>query len=152
MILQIESPAAMRAFGARIGAALRPGDVVVLIGDLGAGKTTVVQGLAPALGIAEAITSPTFVIAREHRAAVTLNHVDAYRLAGAADFWDLDLDLRDSVTVVEWGGDLLDDLTDEPVLVVTIESGAEDSTRCVTVRGTSDRWAPADLAQLAHPS
>ena len=143
----IASAEQMRDLGRAIGSRVRSGDVIVLIGDLGAGKTTLVQGLAPALGVRDAITSPTFVIAREHRAdGRTLQHVDAYRLASPADFWDLDLDLASSVTVIEWGESLLDDLTDDPVLVVRIDR--DESTRRVTLSGSPVRWPPETLDEL----
>ena len=144
----VESPERMRDLGRAIGSRVRSGDVIVLIGDLGAGKTTLVQGLAPALGVRDAVTSPTFVIAREHRAdGLALQHVDAYRLARPADFWDLDLDLASAVTVIEWGGSLLEDLAGEPLLVVRIDR--DDSTRRVALSGSPDRWPPEALAELA---
>ncbi|GMA91206.1 tRNA (adenosine(37)-N6)-threonylcarbamoyltransferase complex ATPase subunit type 1 TsaE [Homoserinibacter gongjuensis] len=96
---------AMEALGARLAAALRAGDLVLLNGELGAGKTTLTRGLGAALGARGAVTSPTFVLARTHPTAsgVPLVHVDAYRLASAAEVEDLDLDLAGSITVVEWG-------------------------------------------------
>ena len=105
-----------RAWGARLGALLRPGDLVILTGGLGAGKTTLTQGLAEGLGVRGPVTSPTFVIARVHTGGrLPLVHVDAYRLGGTADVDDLDLDVTvaDSVTVVEWGQGLVEQLTDE---------------------------------------
>ncbi|NUO34402.1 MAG: tRNA (adenosine(37)-N6)-threonylcarbamoyltransferase complex ATPase subunit type 1 TsaE, partial [Dermatophilaceae bacterium] len=97
-----------RDFGRRLGALLRGGDVLVLTGDLGAGKTTLTQAVAEGLGVRGPITSPTFVIARVHPSLVggpELVHVDAYRLGSALELDDLDLDadLDASVTVVEWG-------------------------------------------------
>jgi tRNA threonylcarbamoyladenosine biosynthesis protein TsaE len=105
-----------RALGREIAAVLRPGDLVVLVGPLGAGKTALTQGIGAGLGVREPVTSPTFVIARVHRGGrVPLVHVDAYRLGGAADVDDLDLDAStgESVTVVEWGQGLVEQLTDE---------------------------------------
>jgi tRNA threonylcarbamoyladenosine biosynthesis protein TsaE len=105
-----------RALGAALVPLLRPGDLVVLTGPLGAGKTALTQGIGQALGVREPVTSPTFVIARVHRGGgLPLVHVDAYRLGGAADVDDLDLDVTvaDSVTVVEWGQGLVEQLTDE---------------------------------------
>lgn len=106
-----------RAWGALLGALLRAGDLVVLTGDLGAGKTSLTQGIADGLGVRGPITSPTFVIARTHPSLVggpDLVHVDAYRLGGLAELDDLDLDasLEDAVTVVEWGRGLAEQLSD----------------------------------------
>lgn len=114
---QLADLAATRALGARLAAGLRAGDVVVLSGPLGAGKTSLTQGLGTALGVRGAVTSPTFVLARTHRGPLPLVHVDAYRLreAGARlDLDDLDLDaaLEDAVTVVEWGEGLAERFTD----------------------------------------
>jgi tRNA threonylcarbamoyladenosine biosynthesis protein TsaE len=105
-----------RALGAALAPLLRAGDLVVLVGPLGAGKTALAQGIGEALGVREPVTSPTFVIARVHRGGrLPLVHVDAYRLGGAADVDDLDLDVgvASSVTVVEWGQGLVEQLTDE---------------------------------------
>ena len=105
-----------RALGAALAGLLRPGDLVVLAGPLGAGKTALTQGIGAALGVREPVTSPTFVIARVHHGGrVPLVHVDAYRLGSVADVDDLDLDASaaDSVTVVEWGQGLVEQLADE---------------------------------------
>jgi len=105
-----------RALGAELAARLRPGDLVVLVGPLGAGKTALTQGIVAGLGVREPVTSPTFVIARVHRGGrLPLVHVDAYRLGGAADVDGLDLDAsaEESVTVVEWGQGLVEQLADE---------------------------------------
>ncbi|RFU23409.1 tRNA (adenosine(37)-N6)-threonylcarbamoyltransferase complex ATPase subunit type 1 TsaE [Geodermatophilus marinus] len=105
-----------RALGAALAELVRAGDLVVLAGPLGAGKTALTQGLGAALGVGEPVTSPTFVIARVHRGGrLPLVHVDAYRLGGAADVDDLDLDAsaEESVTVVEWGRGLVEQLADE---------------------------------------
>ena len=113
---ELPTPEDTRALGAELAELVRPGDLVVLVGPLGAGKTAFTQGLGAALGVREPVTSPTFVIARVHRGGrLPLVHVDAYRLGGAADVDDLDLDVTvaDSVTVVEWGQGLVEQLTDE---------------------------------------
>jgi tRNA threonylcarbamoyladenosine biosynthesis protein TsaE len=105
-----------RALGAALAEVVRPGDLVVLVGPLGAGKTALAQGLGEGLGVREPVTSPTFVIARVHRGGrVPLVHVDAYRLGSVADVDDLDLDVTvaSSVTVVEWGQGLVEQLADE---------------------------------------
>lgn len=110
---------ATRALGARLAAALRPGDLVVLTGPLGAGKTSLAQGLGMALGVRGAVTSPTFVLARAHRGPLPMLHVDAYRLreapgAGPELLADLELEqaLEDGVVLVEWGEGLVEDLSD----------------------------------------
>jgi tRNA threonylcarbamoyladenosine biosynthesis protein TsaE len=128
-------------FGRRLGAALRGGDVLVLTGDLGAGKTTLTQGIAEGLGVRGPITSPTFVIARVHPSLVggpALVHVDAYRLGSALELDDLDLDadLDASVTVVEWGAGLAEQLSDTR-LELTITGEDE---RTVRLNGIGDRW------------
>ena len=109
------SPDDMRALGRRLAAVLRPGDLVVLNGALGTGKTTLVQGIGAGLEVRGPVTSPTFVIARVHPSLTggpALVHADAYRLASPAEVDDLDLDasLETSVTVVEWGGGLAEAL------------------------------------------
>ncbi len=102
--------------GAALAAVVVPGDLVILVGPLGAGKTAFTRGFGRGLGVTEPVTSPTFVIARVHTGGrLPLVHVDAYRLGGAADVDDLDLDVTvaDSVTVVEWGQGLVEQLADE---------------------------------------
>jgi tRNA threonylcarbamoyladenosine biosynthesis protein TsaE len=109
-----------RALGAELAALLRAGDLVVLVGPLGAGKTALTQGIGAALGVREPVTSPTFVIARVHSGGrLPLVHVDAYRLGSVADVDDLDLDVSvaSSVTVVEWGQGLVEQLADEHLQV-----------------------------------
>lgn len=144
---------AMRATGAEIARWLAPGDLVVLSGGLGAGKTTLTQGLAEGLGVRGPITSPTFVIARVHPSLAggpALVHVDAYRLGSLDEVDDLDLDasLSDSVTVVEWGEGRVEALAEsrlevslavDPAAAVDAETDAE--RRLVRVRGVGPRWA-----------
>ena len=143
--LTVPTAADMRALGERLAAQLRPGDLVVLTGDLGAGKTTLVQGLAAALGVTEPVLSPTFVIARVYRSGrVPLVHVDAYRLGSAVEVEDLDLDasVEESATVVEWGEGLVDDLaTDRLVLQILRSDDAADETRRVGVVAVGPRWS-----------
>jgi tRNA threonylcarbamoyladenosine biosynthesis protein TsaE len=112
----LPTPDDTRALGAALAGVVRAGDLVVLVGPLGAGKTALTQGLGAGLGVREPVTSPTFVIARVHRGGrLPLVHVDAYRLGSVADVDDLDLDAStdESVTVVEWGQGLVEQLTDE---------------------------------------
>lgn len=114
--------------GAELAGVVVPGDLVVLVGPLGAGKTAFTRGFGRGLGVTEPVTSPTFVIARVHTGGrLPLVHVDAYRLGGAADVDDLDLDVTvaDSVTVVEWGQGLVEQLTDEH-LEVRLERRDDD--------------------------
>ncbi len=144
-----------RAFGARVGGLLAAGDLVVLSGPLGAGKTVLVQGIGQGLGVRGRVTSPTFVLARVHPGALPLVHVDAYRLresaSGRLELDDLDLDasLPDSVTVVEWGEGLAEVLS-ESRLDIRLErsvgtgDGANDGDgtdlRTVTVTPRGPRW------------
>jgi tRNA threonylcarbamoyladenosine biosynthesis protein TsaE len=146
----------MRALGCRIGGLLRPGDLVILTGPLGAGKTTLAQGIGEGLGVRGPVTSPTFVIARVHpslRAGPALVHADAYRLGGRAEVDDLDLDadLDSSVTVVEWGEGMVEELASS-VLQIRIAPAArpederldaDGEPRTVSIIGTGDRWAAA---------
>ncbi|MFC6086963.1 tRNA (adenosine(37)-N6)-threonylcarbamoyltransferase complex ATPase subunit type 1 TsaE [Sphaerisporangium aureirubrum] len=136
-----------RALGEELARVLRPGDLVVLSGPLGAGKTTLVQGIAEGLKVRGPITSPTFVIARVHPSRTggpALVHADAYRLGGALEVDDLDLDasLEDSVTVVEWGEGLVEGLTEDR-LEVSIERADAGDERVIRVRGVGGRWSGA---------
>ena len=142
-----------REWGARLGRVLRAGDLVVLTGDLGAGKTTLTQGIAEGLGVRGPITSPTFVIARVHPSLVggpALVHVDAYRLGGLAELDDLDLDtsLEDSVTLVEWGHGLAEGLSEDR-LEITL-AGEDERRACIAATGArwEDEQARAMLGEL----
>jgi tRNA threonylcarbamoyladenosine biosynthesis protein TsaE len=138
----------MRALGAAIGTVARAGDLIVLSGPLGAGKTVLAQGIARGLGVRERVTSPTFVIAHVHRdGRVPFVHVDAYRLGSVAEVDDLDLDasLAESVTAVEWGSGLVEALADS-WLEVRIERH-DDDVRTVRLRPNGGDW-PARLAAL----
>jgi tRNA threonylcarbamoyladenosine biosynthesis protein TsaE len=117
---ELPTVADTQTFGHELAELLRAGDLVVLAGPLGAGKTALTQGIGAGLGVPGPITSPTFVLARVHRGGrVPLVHVDAYRLAGMADVDDLDLDATtdEAVTVVEWGHGLVEQLADEHLVV-----------------------------------
>lgn len=112
---EIATSAEMETFGQRIGEQLGAGDLLILTGPLGAGKTTFTRGLAAGLGVRGPVQSPTFVIARTHPSLVgraPLVHVDAYRLGSAAELDDLDLDLERSVVVIEWGRGMAEELAD----------------------------------------
>lgn len=133
----------------RLGGLVRAGDLLILTGGLGAGKTTFTQGLGEGLGVRGPITSPTFVIARVHPSQAdgpTLVHVDAYRLGDAAELDDLDLDtdLDDAVTVVEWGFGLAESLSADR-LELTLERAADD-VRTLTLTPVGRRWLGTDLA------
>ena len=139
----------MRDLGARLGERCKPGDVIVLSGDLGAGKTTIAQGIGRGMGIEESITSPTFVIARVHPNPADgpdLVHVDAYRLGTLSEVEDLDLDsdLANSVVVVEWGDGLVDGLSHSRVVVRIVRTDDEsDETRHVAMSADGGRWTTA---------
>ncbi|MFV2196543.1 tRNA (adenosine(37)-N6)-threonylcarbamoyltransferase complex ATPase subunit type 1 TsaE [Nocardiopsis sp. LOL_012] len=139
---------AMRALGRGVAALTRPGDVILLSGPLGAGKTTFTQGLGEGLGVRGSVTSPTFVISRIHPSLTggpDLVHVDAYRLGGADEIDDIDLDmtLADSVTVVEWGEGVAEGLSEDR-LEIAIERHPDD-TRTVRLRPVGGRWAGTEM-------
>lgn len=143
----IATPEAMAELGARIARQLRAGDLVLLNGELGAGKTTLTRGIGAALGVRGAVTSPTFVLARTHprEHGAPLVHVDAYRLGSALELDDLDIDFAASIVVVEWGAGLLDGITDDWLEVDIVrprggEADAEVEPREVTLRGHGARW------------
>lgn len=144
-----------KALGIRIGELARAGDLIVLTGPLGAGKTVLVQGIGVGLGIRGHINSPTFVISRIHtEGRLPLVHVDAYRLGAAAEIDDLDLDtdLAASVTAIEWGAGLVEQLTDER-LVVELSRAPGTDVRTAHLLGYGDSWAdrlpriPASLSR-----
>ncbi len=145
--IEVPTAAGMRALGRRLGTVLRAGDLVVLSGPLGAGKTTLVQGIGDGMAVRGPVTSPTFVIARVHPALAGgpgLVHVDAYRLGSVAEVDDLDLDasLDDCVTVVEWGEGLVEGLAADR-LDISIEmspAGADHDWRTVAMTGIGQRW------------
>ncbi|MYT68546.1 MULTISPECIES: tRNA (adenosine(37)-N6)-threonylcarbamoyltransferase complex ATPase subunit type 1 TsaE [unclassified Streptomyces] len=156
----VTSPDAMGELGLALAKRLRPGDLVMLTGELGAGKTTLTRGLGAGLDVRGAVTSPTFVIARVHPPLGTgpaLVHVDAYRLGGGLDEMedlDLDVSLPDSVVVVEWGDGKVEELSDDRLhVLIDRTTGDTDSTddtvRVVTLHGIGARWTEADLASLA---
>ncbi|MDP4335007.1 tRNA (adenosine(37)-N6)-threonylcarbamoyltransferase complex ATPase subunit type 1 TsaE [Curtobacterium sp. A7_M15] len=153
----------MGVLGARLAAQLRAGDLVVLTGPLGAGKTTLTRGLGAALGARGQVSSPTFVLARTHptTSGPDLVHVDAYRLSDPVELDDLDLDWDESIVVVEWGRGFVDGIADS-VLDVEIVRGTgagtdrpdhaeldpddvPDEPRRVIVTGAGPRWADVTI-------
>jgi len=150
-VAEVIDAEAMRELGRSLAKQLQPGDLLVLSGELGAGKTTFTQGLGEGLGVRGQVTSPTFVIARVHPSEVggpDLVHVDAYRLGGMAELDDLDLDtdLDDAVTVVEWGEGLAEGLADSRLEVrivraLTFEELHDDlDPRRVEITPVGPRW------------
>jgi tRNA threonylcarbamoyladenosine biosynthesis protein TsaE len=165
-VVEVPQPEDMRALGERLATQLRPGDLLVLTGELGAGKTTFTQGLGVGLGVRGAVTSPTFVIARVHPSEVggpDLVHVDAYRLGGGADpraeldDLDLDADLDRAVTVVEWGEGLAEGLAESrlevrilrALTVDELDGGADGlDPRRVEITPVGPRWHDVDWAAV----
>jgi tRNA threonylcarbamoyladenosine biosynthesis protein TsaE len=141
--MKIATAQEMFGLGEKIGAQLRAGDLILLNGPLGAGKTVLVQGIGASLGFSD-VTSPTFVISRNHKGALPLIHVDAYRLleSGNAALYldDLDLDAARevSVTVIEWGGAESARLSDERL---EIDIDRTDDERVIAIRKVGPRWA-----------
>ena len=142
MNIQIDSPQQMFELGEKIGRQLKPSDVVVLNGELGAGKTVLTQGIASAFKIL-GVTSPTFVISRIHKGNPNFIHIDAYRLLDSdpSNFADLDFEsyLASSVFVIEWGKDFVTTLTDQ-YLEINIDRGQKDDQRQVEFVMVGDRW------------
>jgi tRNA threonylcarbamoyladenosine biosynthesis protein TsaE len=151
----VDSTEAMGVLGARLAAQLRAGDLVVLTGPLGAGKTTLTRGLGAALGARGQVSSPTFVLARTHptTSGPDLVHVDAYRLSDPVELDDLDLDWDESIVVVEWGRGFVDGISDSVLDVEIVRAtGAGDDVdevdpddvpdepRRVVVTGVGPRW------------
>ncbi len=124
----------------RLAAVVADGDLIVLAGDLGAGKTCFTQGLGRGLQVADRITSPTFTIHSQYRGRLTLNHLDVYRIDQLEDTLDLDLPelLESGVTVIEWGEQIDPVLPDH--LVVRIEFGDADDDRTLSFESSDPRW------------
>jgi tRNA threonylcarbamoyladenosine biosynthesis protein TsaE len=143
MALATSGPEETRKVGATLAELLVPGDVISLTGDLGAGKTCLVQGAARALGVDEPVGSPTFVLVREYRGDLPIHHLDVYRLDRMQEVLDLGFeDLLDprGVMFIEWG-DVIEALLPDSFLEVSITAGAEDDARALHVAGRGPAWA-----------
>ena len=153
--LRIATDMAMRDLGRELAALLRAGDLVILTGPLGAGKTTLVQGIGEGLAVRGPVTSPTFVIARVHPplagSGPSLVHADAYRLGSVAELDDLDLDadVARAVTVVEWGEGLAEGLA-ENRLEISIQPAGDGDLRTVRLTGHGARWTAVLTGQAAN--
>ena len=145
--MSIATPAEMESLGRRLAATLKPGDIVLLNGSLGAGKTLFISGIAQALGVEVPVTSPTFLVVREYDGILPLTHVDVYRLASTAEFTDLELveTSADGVLAIEWGSAVRSAL---PLDVLSIDIKVEDGdVRSVAFHGEGE-WDIARLAEL----
>ncbi len=159
LVIKVPTSADMVRLGERLADLLETGDVIIAGGDLGAGKTTLTQGIGRRLGSEGRIISPTFVLSRIHPSAIgrpTLMHVDAYRLSTSYELDDLDLDaaVADSITVVEWGQGIAEGLSEDRLEIdvwtapAHVSTVGDDSERLVTVRGVGARWHGVDLGVL----
>jgi len=140
----------MHELGVQLAKLLRAGDLVVLTGLLGAGKTTLTRGIGEGLNVIGTVSSPTFVIARTHRREneePELVHVDAYRLASPAEFDDLDIDFENSIVLVEWGKGLTDGIS-ESWLEIEIDRRSSEDIRELAIVGHGPRWQGVDFSEL----
>ena len=144
-MITIATPEAMHQLGLKISKQLRAGDLVLVNGPLGAGKTALAQGVGAGLGVA-GITSPTFVISRVHKAEIPFIHVDAYRLVDSENpnlyLDDLDLDIANSITLIEWGGSESARLSEDR-LEISIDRSSDERT--VEIKAIGPRWAGFSL-------
>jgi tRNA threonylcarbamoyladenosine biosynthesis protein TsaE len=155
-VVVVPTGTAMQDLGERLAALLRPGDLLIATGGLGAGKTTLTQGLGRGLGTTGPVISPTFVLSRIHPSShggPALVHVDAYRLRSVEELDDLDLDatVAEAVTVVEWGAGLAEGLAQDRLeidIAVRPAPDADDDLRLVALHGVGSRWAGVDLHAL----
>lgn len=147
MIVQVATAVDMESLGRRIAALLRPGDILLFDGSLGAGKTLLISGIAQALGVDVQVTSPTFLVVRKYEGILPLTHVDVYRLSSTAEFTDLELveASLDGVLAIEWGSAVRTAL---PADVLTIHIKVEEhEMRSVSFHGEGE-WDTGRLAEL----
>jgi tRNA threonylcarbamoyladenosine biosynthesis protein TsaE len=159
--LEVSTPDEMHELGLKLARLLEAGDLVVLTGPLGAGKTTLTRGVGEGLTAIGNVSSPTFVIARTHKrkdGGPVLVHVDAYRLGGPLELDDLDIDYENSIVLVEWGKGMTDDLVESWLEIVierarAIEHAADESDaadpRKVSIIGYGPRWANVTLSEAS---
>ncbi len=136
------TPAETLALGRRLAAMLRAGDIILLAGQLGAGKTLFAGGIGEGLGVEEQLTSPSFILARTHAGFVPVVHADVYRLGSSAEFEDLDLpeQARDGVLLVEWGDVIAQGVPEDHLLIeITVDSGSIRSFRFLPSGAWTDR-------------
>lgn len=137
-VVSSESPADTLALGRRLAGLLRPGDVVLLAGRLGVGKTLLAAGIAEGLGVQEQVTSPTFVLVRSYDGFMPVHHVDVYRLSSTGEFDDLDLfaDAGDGVILIEWGNAVAAAVPPDHLLVEISVSGEDQRLVAMTPHGS----------------
>ena len=160
--LEASTPDEMHELGLKLARLLEAGDLVVLTGPLGAGKTTLTRGVGEGLTAIGNVSSPTFVIARTHKrkdGGPVLVHVDAYRLGGPLELDDLDIDYENSIVLVEWGKGMTDDLVESWLEIIiererAVEHAADDSDasdpRKVSIHGYGPRWANVSLGEVSR--
>lgn len=160
--LEASTPDEMHELGLKLARLLAAGDLVVLTGPLGAGKTTLTRGVGEGLTAIGNVSSPTFVIARTHKrkdGGPVLVHVDAYRLGGPLELDDLDIDYENSIVLVEWGKGMTDDLVESWLEIIiererAVEHAADDSDatdpRKIFIHGFGPRWANVSLGEAGR--